>query len=116
MVICTSFEKGRRHDFKLFKESEVRIHPDIEVLADTGYQGLQKIHAKTTMPKKRSKKKPLTTEDKAYNREVSSRRVIAENVIGSVKRFKITADKYRNRRKRFALRFNLIAAIHNLNL
>ncbi|MDR0581312.1 MAG: IS5/IS1182 family transposase, partial [Holosporaceae bacterium] len=27
--------------------------------------------------------------------------------------FKIIADKYRNRRKRFGLRFNLIAAICN---
>ncbi|MDR2511394.1 MAG: IS5/IS1182 family transposase, partial [Bacteroidales bacterium] len=29
---------------------------------------------------------------------------------------RIIAEKYRNRRKRFALRFNLIAAIYNLNL
>ncbi|MDR2723961.1 MAG: IS5/IS1182 family transposase, partial [Holosporaceae bacterium] len=27
--------------------------------------------------------------------------------------FKIISDKYRNRRKRFGLRFNLIAAIYN---
>jgi len=32
-----------------------------------------------------------------------------ENVIGFIKRFKIIGDRYRNRRKRFGLRFNLIA-------
>jgi hypothetical protein len=37
-------------------------------------------------------------------------------VIGSLKRFKIISDRYRNRRKRFGLRFNLIAGIHNLEL
>ncbi|MDR1159255.1 MAG: IS5/IS1182 family transposase, partial [Syntrophomonadaceae bacterium] len=30
--------------------------------------------------------------------------------------FRIVSDKYRNRRKRFGLRFNLIAAITNMNL
>ncbi|HEV8052481.1 MAG TPA: IS5/IS1182 family transposase, partial [Parachlamydiaceae bacterium] len=29
------------------------------------------------------------------------------------KRFKIISDRYRNRRKRFGLRFILIAGIHN---
>ena len=53
---------------------------------------------------------------KKQNRELSSQRALNENVIGSVKRFKIVADKYRNRRKRFGLRFNLIAGIHNFEL
>ncbi|MDM8565218.1 IS5/IS1182 family transposase, partial [Candidatus Halobeggiatoa sp. HSG11] len=30
--------------------------------------------------------------------------------------FRILKERYRNRRKRFSLRFNLIAAIHNLEL
>ncbi len=68
------------------------------------------------MPKKKSKKKPLTMQDKQQNRELSSQRVVNEHVIGMIKRFKIVADKYRNRRKRFGLRFNLIAGICNYEL
>jgi hypothetical protein len=68
------------------------------------------------MPKKKSKKKPLTKEDKKNNRKISSERVLNENVIGLVKRFKIVNDKYRNRRKRFGLRFNLICGIYNYEL
>lgn len=92
------------------------MHPSISAVTDSGYQGLQKIHAKTQMPKKRSQKTPLTSEDKANNRQLSRERVLNENVIGSLKRFKIIADRYRNRRKRFGLRFNLIAGIYNLEL
>ena len=77
---------------------------------------MTKIHAKTTMPKKKSKKKPLTKADKIKNKEISSDRVSNEHVIGFIKRFKIVADKYRNRRKRFGLRFNLIAGICNFEL
>ena len=115
-IICTSFANGKRHDFRLFKESKTKIHPAIEVLTDSGYQGLQRIHVKTQMPKKRSKKNPLTKEDNKSNRQLSSDRVLNENVIGNLKRFKIISDRYRNRRKRFSLRFNLIAGIYNLEL
>jgi DDE superfamily endonuclease len=85
-------------------------------LTDTGYLGLQKLHANTSMPKKKSKKQPLTEQEKQKNKELSSERVVNEHVIGVVKRFKILADRYRNRRKRFDLRFNLIAGICNFEL
>jgi hypothetical protein len=68
------------------------------------------------MPKKRSKKNPLSASDKAKNRDISSERVPCENVIAMLKRFKIIADRYRNRRRRFGLRFFLIAAIYNKEL
>lgn len=85
-------------------------------VTDTGYRGLQKLHGNTTMPKKRSKKNPLTADDKRHNRAISRNRILAENVIGVVKRFKIVSDRYRNRRRRFGLRFTLIAAAYNKDL
>ena len=68
------------------------------------------------MPKKRSKKNPLSKEDKRLNRKISRDRVRVENVNACVKRFKIVSDRYRNRRKRFGLRFSLIAALYNRDL
>jgi len=112
-VIATAFGKGRTHDFRLFKESKTRIHPEIRSMTDTGFQGIANLHANAALPKKNAKKNPLTKQDKADNREISRQRARVENVIASIKRFKIVADKYRNRRKRFALRFNLIAGIYN---
>ncbi|WP_425378409.1 hypothetical protein [Spiroplasma endosymbiont of Polydrusus pterygomalis] len=38
-------------------------------------------------------------------------RIVIENVFAILKKFKIITEKYRNRRKSFALRFNLIASI-----
>mgnify|MGYP002084763785 CR=1 FL=1 len=63
-----------------------------------------------------SKKRPLTKDDKKQNKAISSERVLNGNVIGSIKRFKILSDRYRNRRKRFGLRFNLIAGIYNYEI
>jgi hypothetical protein len=83
---------------------------------DTGYVGIKKIHAHSLLPKKKTKKNPLTAEDKAMNREISSQRVANEHAIGFIKRFKILSERYRNRRKRFGLRFSLIAGICNFEL
>ena len=115
-IISTSFGNGKMHDFRLYKESNTLIHEDIKSLNDSGYQGLQKMHSNTELPKKKSKKSPLTKSDKKYNRELSSARALNENVIACIKKFKIIADRYRNRRKRFALRFNLICGIYNWEL
>lgn len=101
------------HDFKLFKTSGTKIHSDIALLLDSGYQGIHQIHKKSTIPIKRKKKAKLTTEEKEHNRNLASQRVKNENIIGVIKRFKIISDKYRNRRKRFGLRFNLIAGFCN---
>ena len=92
------------------------MHHKVKVITDTGYQGIQRIHNNSELPKKRNKKNPLTKNDKKNNRRLAKERVVNENVIGMLKRFKIIADKYRNRRKRFGLRFNLIAAIYNFEL
>jgi hypothetical protein len=115
-ILCTAFNKGRNHDFKLFKDSNVFFKKETKCVVDTGYQGIQKLHNNSEYPKKKSKKNPLTKEDKKQNQRISSVRISIENIIREVKIFRIIAEKYRNRRKRFALRFNLIAAIYNLNL
>lgn len=115
-IVCTDFSEGKKHDFRLYKDSKVRMKEETEAITDTGYLGLKKMHSNTSMPKKKSKKNPLTIDDKHNNRELSSQRVLNEHVIGVVKRFKIVSDRYRNRRKRFGLRFNLIAGICNAEL
>lgn len=77
---------------------------------------MQKIHKNVELPHRKTKKNPLTTQKKRENKKLASQRIVVENVIGLLKRFKIIADRYRNRRKRFGMRFNLIAAIYNYQL
>ena len=115
-VICVVVTNGKRHDFRLFKESKTHISQVIRVEADTGYQGIAEIHANSILPKKRTKKNPLSKDDKKYNKEISGARVTNEHAIGFIKRFRIISERYRNRRKRFELRFNLIAGLCNFEL
>jgi len=85
-------------------------------LADAGYQGLAELHANSRTPQKKSKHHPLSIEQKVANRELARQRIYVEHVIGKVKVFRILSERYRNRRKRFGLRFNLIASLYNLEL
>ena len=85
-------------------------------MADKGYQGIQKIHSNSKVPKKKPRKGELSSSDKKKNRELARNRVIGEHINRKLKIFKILADRYRNRRKRFGLRFNLIAGLYNYEL
>ena len=104
------------HDMKLFKMSRRNIGQAGKILADSGYQGLMKMYSQAQTPRKSSKLKPLTLEDKAYNHTISKERIKVENISVKVKTFKIFSESYRNRRKRFGLRMNLIASIINCEL
>jgi len=98
----------------MFKTT-THVNPNILVLADSGYRGMQKIHANCKFPlrHKEDKAKMEDIERHKYNKAISSIRMKIEHVIGRIKRFKIVAERYRNKLKRFALRFNLICGIVN---
>ena len=116
MILATDFGSGNLHDFQLFKNSIGTISDKTCLLADAGYQGVADLHPNSQTPAKKSKLHPLTPEQKANNRALSKKRILIENIIRRLKIFRILSERYRNRRKRFRLRFNLIAAICNLQL
>ncbi len=115
-ILATDFCHGSQHDFQLFKQSRSAVSKRICILADAGYQGLGCLHPNSRTPAKKSKLHPLSTEQKFANRKLSKKRILIENIIRKLKIFRILSERYRNRRKRFGLRFNLIAAIYNLEL
>jgi hypothetical protein len=115
-IICVATGKGCEHDFKLFKRSKLTIQAEIECSADRGYQGIQKLHPKSQTPKKKPRRGALNKQEKQQNRALASRRVVGEHVLGKLKVFRILGEKYRNRRKRFGLRLNLMASLYNLDL
>ena len=104
---------GSIHDFTVFK-GEKAPPKDACVFVDSGYQGINKVHQNAEFPYKSSKNKPLDHEEKAYNTALSRLRVKVEHVFAQIKTFKIMSDRYRNKRKRYGVKFNIIAGIVNL--
>lgn len=81
--------------------------------ADRGYQGILRLHKNSETPKKKPRGGELTAAEKIENQRISRERMLIENINAKIKTFKITACKYRNRRKRFGLRMSLICGIIN---
>ncbi len=99
ILIMTVTKSGRRHDKRLADKVSLfeRIPEEVAVWLDTGFQGVLKQHSNTLIPKKASKGKPLTYEEKQENRVISSFRVVVEHAIAGIKRFKAYADIWRGR-------------------
>jgi len=115
-IVATAFTHGSKHDFQLFQDDQTEIAEHIRILADAGYQGLAELHENCQTPFKKSKYHPLTQKEKQRNCTLARKRILIEHIFRKLKVFRILSERYRNRRKRFALRFNLIAAIYNLEL
>ena len=113
-IICTAHAEGRMHDFKLYGQSiGCAVLEGIKSILDSGYQGILKLHKNSQTPVKKPRGRVLSPDEKAENRQLSSMRIFIENITAKVKVFKILANKYRNRRKRFGLRMALICGLIN---
>jgi hypothetical protein len=109
--------EGSVHDFTLYKDSVgSAVSPDVKIKVDSGFQGIAAFHANSEVPFKKSKNRPLTPEEKAFNRQLARKRIVIEHVNREIKIFRIMSDRYRNRRRRHGLRMNLICAIRNSKL
>jgi len=111
MVHCG---KGATHDFKLFKDSRLKLQEDTLLLADLGYLGIEKQHSFSSIPYKNSKNKKLTEAQKESNRSQSKTRVLVENIIRRCKIFRILKEQYRGKRKNFAKHWQVVARLTNL--
>lgn len=128
-IICVAVGKGSEHDSRLLKRSKSRVLPATVRLGDLGYVGMDKdlvfgkrVRAgKDLLPHKRDSRPGLTkavralsAEQKQENKDHARSRIAIDHVNRHLKIFRILCERYRNRRRRFGLRLNLLAAIYNL--
>ena len=91
---------GRRHDFNLLKKEFPPALPWFEhctIRVDSGYIGISNSYLckSVFIPHKKSKNKPLTSEQKMANQQLASERIVVEHSIAGLKRFRILADRRR---------------------
>ena len=73
-------------------------------------------HSNSYVPLKKPQQGELTPLEREYNHALSQERIGIEHINRSLKMFRILSERYRNRRRRYSLRCNLIAAIYNYEL
>lgn len=112
-IICIFIADGKNHDFNMFKNSKFKFAEFIKILADSGFQGICDYHKNSLIPFKSSKNHKLSSDEKAFNKALSKKRIYIEHINRYIKRFRILSSRYRNKRKKFALRVSLICGIYN---
>lgn len=97
ILFLSPTKSGRRHDKRIVDKSMLKIPDDVGKWVDTGFQGLDKLYGNVVMPKKGTKKNPLSLADKANNKVISSIRVVVEHALAGIKRFRVLTDTLRNK-------------------
>lgn len=114
LIQAIRFDKGKTHDFDMFKKANFDLSDDLEINADSGFQGVQKLHQKVNLPQKASKLHPLTDVQKEQNSQKASKRVPVEHVNRNCKIFKICGYRYRGKHKNYQDTWLIIVSIVNL--
>ena len=104
---------GRVHDLALRRRSSP-LPKGSRLYADSGYQGIRKEHPDAEIPFKRSKKHPLTNDERAYNRALSRFRVRVEHTFAKIKSFRLFSERFRYSKTTYAAKFSAVAGIVNL--
>jgi hypothetical protein len=118
ILLVTPTKHGKVHDKKMSDKNMLasRIPEEVSILVDTGFQGIQKQHSNTLIPKKRPRGGILTEPEKAWNKLVSSTRIVVEHAIGGMKRFGAVANIFRNKKGIDDQFVNVCAGLWNLEL
>ena len=77
------------------KHEKIANNSGAQLPADSGYQGLTRLHANSVLPKKSTQNQPASKQDRKQNRSISRKRIAVEHVIALVKRFRILLERYR---------------------
>lgn len=118
ILILTPTKHGKIHDKKMSDKNMLasRIPEKVSLIADTGFQGIQKQHRNTLIPKKKPKGGYLTETEKAWNKLISSARMVVEHAIGGIKRFGCLSQVFRNKNGIDDRFINVCSGLWNLQL
>ncbi len=100
---------GSVHDKKVYDRTRAVSPPDVRRTGDTANLGTA-----VETPARKPRGGELTASQKARNRRVSRRRIVAEHGIGKMKVWRIAAERYRNPVRRHTLIMKNVAGLHNL--
>jgi hypothetical protein len=99
---------GTAHDKRVYDTTRVVGPPGVKRTGDSGYVGTA-----LETPARRPPGGELTARQRAGNRWLSRRRVVAEHGIGKMKVWRIAAERYRNPVSRHTLIMKNVAGLHN---
>jgi len=116
-AVSQSVPGGANHDLTLLRDTDLLGQLDIDeaAMVDKGYDGIQNEypHMPIYQPFKARRNHPLTDEHKAYNRFLSSYRIVVEHTIAQMNRFQVLAQVFRHDRSSHSQLVRIVAGLAN---
>jgi len=115
-AISESVPGGATHDLTLLRQTRLveQLDPDDEAaMLDKGYDGIRKDYPnhRLYLPFKARRNHPLTEEEKAYNRHLSSYRIVVEHTNAQLNQFQALTHVYRHAREGHARVVRAVAVL-----
>jgi len=114
----TDHDRGRIHDYEIFKNKHPTTPPQVENILDLGYMGVQNDFptVKSVLPVRKKRKSELTDGEKRHNRKHSKLRIIVEHTVSRIKKFGIMGTKFRNRLGRYDHASDIVSGLVNFRI
>lgn len=127
IVHKTAHVRGSTHDYALFKRSHPYLPNKVRQGFDLGYLGVKEDFPGLNCVLPIKKKNPghgkvgvrapeLSVEQKDFNKELSSERVVVEHTNSWVKKFLIWGGEFRNRAKRYDVMTDIVSGLVNFRI
>jgi len=105
------------HDKTIAEEEDLEFGKTLRLLQDLGFLAYAPNGVEVVIPTKKPRKKELTAEQKATNREKSRERVVVEHAIGGLKIWRIVKETIRSWSHRVRDQVMYLACgLHNFRL
>jgi hypothetical protein len=114
----TGHDRGRIHDYEVFKNKHPITPLQVENILDLGYLGVKNDFptVKSILPFRKKKNSILSDEERTYNRKHSQLRIIIEHAICRIKKFGIMGAKFRNRLRKHNNVSDIISGLVNFRV
>ena len=99
----TNHKIGCRHDYNIYKNHHPATPKQVVSVFDLGYLGIEKDFPRqlSALPYKKKRNQELSEEEKEYNQYHSKKRIVIEHTICRMKKYRILADVFRNKLKKY---------------
>jgi hypothetical protein len=109
---------GKKHDYNIYKKNHPKLPKEVVSMFDLGFLGIQKDfpEQKSSLPIKKEKDCELSLQEKDYNKNHSKKRIVIEHAICRLKKFRILADVFRNKLRKYDSISNIVSGLINYRI
>jgi hypothetical protein len=111
-------KKGYRHDYDVYKENRPVTPKQVVNVVDLGYLGIEKDFPQqlSSTPNRKKRCQELSDGHKDYNKNHSKKRIVIEHTICRLKKYRILADVFRNKLKKYDKVSDIVAGVVNYRI